>query len=311
MERRWRVGIVGINSLGLFLLERLKLYPRFQVVVAAEPDENRLALAKGFANRLSNQLDVVLTEPLDCVVFAGCGSEEVLERIVSSGKSVVIAQPWRWSFGAMERYGEIALSPRQFVTTFCPHRWSSDVLSASAAMSSGRLGKIRSARLSIAELGLTDDGGAEKFLTEQSFHFIDQLLLFVDSKPVQVFATATTKSPDHDKCGRIVIVEFADGCVAQIDLQFDSRLGYRSGWALEGDQGSYRNHRLYTTTSAGEVIDEPIAITNPSDDGYFDQLDRRFLGQQVNLPTLTQSIRVVQLIEFIEQSASTGRAVRW
>ena len=311
MEHCWRVGIVGINSLGLFLLERLKLYPRFQVVVAADPDANRLLLATGSCHHLSSQSEVVLTELLDCVVFAGGSDEELLSKVLSAEKTAVIAQPWRWSGVVLQRYGESALHPRQFVTTFCPHRWSSDFLSASAALATGRLGAIRSVRLSIAEMGLTDDGGAEEFLAEQSFHFIDQLLLFVDSKPARVFATTTTTSPDYDKCGRVVIIEFVNGCVAQIDLQFGSRLGYRTGWALEGDQGSYRNHRLYGTTSAGEVIDEPIGTTNPSDEGYFNQLDRRFLGQQADLPTLTQSIRVVQLIESIKQSASSGNTVRW
>lgn len=310
MEHRWRVGIVEINSLGLYLLERLKLDGRFEVVRAVDIDAGRERISKGFASSFSSNLNHVLTDPIDCVIFTGANHEELLRATLLAGKSAVIAKPWLWPWRLLQSVNELSLESTQCVTTFCPRRWSSDFLSAAKVMKSERLGKILTAANSVRETCIPDKCGVADFLREQTFHLLDQLLLFVDSKPIQVFATSTVVKPGGDQTGSVLVVEFSNGCVAQIDLQFQSRLGVRTGWTLEGDQGSYRNHRLYTTTAAGEIVDEPVPITNPSDEKFFDDLSRRLHGQEATLPTLTQAIRVGQLIEVIEQSVATGKAIR-
>lgn len=304
-----RIGVVGINSVGLYLLERLKLRGRYRVIVAVDLDANRESLTRGFAESFSSDVGRLETEPLDCLVVTDRGFEESIATALQMGRSVVLAQPWTTSKESQFQFREMSERTRRPVLTFCPRRYSPDFQSALAAVATQRLGAIRTARFSIAEMSLPS-ASPEEFLREQIFHLFDQLLLLVDSKPVQVFARAMSATDSSGQLGRVIVVEFANGCRANIDLQFRSRLGDRTGWELEGEGGSYHQHRIYTTTVAGEIVDEPLPQKHDSDELFFDQLDSLLAAHPGSLETLTHSMQVVQLLECVEQSCSSGEVIR-
>ena len=80
---------------------------------------------------------------------------------------------------------------------------------------------------------------------------------------------------------------------------------------LEGTTGSYRNHRIYTTMADGEIVDEPFSGPSLPNEQFVDQLVSDRDLEISKLPSLTDAARIVQLIERIEESASTGEVVRF
>ena len=310
-SQTWRVGIVGLESVGLFLLEQMSLNTNLQIVGAFEPDQKRRDLTSEQVVTFWDQPETAILSPeTDILVFAEGASVELIAQGILKGKRTVVGCPWSFKSNELQQLWEAANSLKTLTTFAGFRRWASDFVGAYSAKSSGRIGKINYAHLCCWEMSLATDSDSNT-VNEQCFHWLDQLLLLVDSVPKQVFAR---RSPDLDQnLNREIFIylEFSNGCVAQIDLRTQSRLAHRTGWMLEGSQGSYRNHRLYTTMPDGEIVDEPLSVPSVSGDRFAEELVAACSGKSSTLPPLTDAIRVVRLIEQIERSAVTGKVVEF
>lgn len=309
--RNWRVGIIGMSPAGLYLFERLSLRPDISLVGIFEQDRRRREFAGNFGGQYWDQpLTVLTSADVDVVFLVDRVSAELISAGISHGKQIVISRPWLLSSDDLHRLALEAGAASGLTTVACPRRWSADFLGAVAAKNTDRLGTLQSLRMTCCEMSLPPDDSSIGVLREFGFHWLDQLLLLAESTPVQVFAkrlTATGQAHEHGVCA---MIEFASGCVAQIDLQSQSRLAHRTGWMLEGSTGSYRNNRLYTVSSDGEIIDEPLAVVAVPVEPFIDELVSAWRGESSNLAKLIDAARVVELIELIERSATSGEVIR-
>ena len=306
----WRVGIIGVSPAGLYLLERLSLTPGIRLIGAYDPDPARLAMADDQGCVLWEQVLTALTSPItDALFFMGTATAEAISMALTNGKHLVIHQPWQLSSNELRDIGKRAKQLKRATTVFCFRRWSADYLAASAAKNSGRLGVLQSVRFSSCEKSIPLGESSAGVLREFGYHWLDQLLQLVDSAPHRVFAKQFLEAGQKRDYGVWTTIEFANGCLAQIDLQTQSRLSHRTGWMLEGSTGSYRNDRLYTVTTDGEVVDEPLPRTAQPDDPFVAELKRVWQGESTKLPTLEDASHVVHLIEAIEQSARSGEVI--
>ena len=132
-----------------------------------------------------------------------------------------------------------------------------------------------------------------------------------ESFPCSVISKILGSGVDQHTSGFMATIEFANGCIAHIDANPRSRLGDRTGWILEGTTGSYRNDKLYTVASDGEIVDEPVQRPSLSGDPFIAELTSLWSGKATTLPTLADAARVVQLIEAIEQSQKRGEVIHF
>jgi predicted dehydrogenase len=307
----WRVGIIGINSAGLYLLERLSLTPNIRIVGAFDPDPARRGLADHFGCALWKELPSTLAAlETDVLFFAGEISTNVISMVLGNGQHVVLHEPWRLSSDVLFDLSKSATTTNRVATVSCIRRWSADFVGAMTANNSGRLGTLQTVRFSSCEQGIPLDNSSAGMLREFGYHWLDQLLILIDSAPVRVFARRFFEDGETYDHGVWATIEFANGCLAQIDLQSRSRLSHRTGWMLEGSTGSYRNDRLYTTTAEGEIVDEPLPHSERPADPLIDELKLAWQGETTKLPTLANAARVVKLIEAIEQSAELCEVIR-
>ena len=309
--RIWGVGIVGLGQQGLFQLERIKLSADVRVTAAFDLDPQRRNLAAGLGCVFADELSSVIESTATDAVFL---TEELIkttaEEVLRVGRHLVIDRPWKLSHEELQSIHQQAQSSRRVAIYFCPWRWTADFLVASTAIRSGRVGELRTVLFSSFMKHLPGEPGNAGLLREFGFGLLDQLLTLVSSRPESVFAKFQFHGQQVHERGLLAIIEFENGCTAQLNLESDSRLGYRTGWMLEGTQGSYRGERLYTETPDGEIADEPIQRPSFVADPLLNELTSAWHGKPTTLPTLEDAARIVSLINTIERSAETGHVVR-
>lgn len=308
--RTWRVGIVGVNHVGLFLLERVNRASNIRVVGAFDHDPSRRCLVSQAGCELWNDPDSAFqASDVDVVLLMGSASADAIAVALRHGQHVVIDQPWLLTTGELRSLHEQSEAVRCGANIATVRRWSSDFTTSMLAKQTGRLGELRSVRLSVCEQCLPNEERSTGLLREIGFPWFDQLLVLVESTPRHVFARRFYDADQTTEIGFLASIEFASGCVAQLEIRTRTRLSHQTGWMLEGVDGSYRGERLLTTTSDGEIVDEPLGCPDISHDALLEELISAWQGHRSMLPTLADAARVVQLIEILERSADSESTV--
>ena len=310
--RTWRVGIIGVNPAGLFLLERMNLASDIRLVGEVfERDPARRGLAAESGCELWDEpVSAFVDDRVEVVFLMEDISGDMISNALLRGKHVVLDRPWSVSSDKLRGLAEQAAAAGCTATISCFRRRSVDFTAALLAKESGRLGVLDSAKFSSCEQSLPAGASSAGVLREFGFHWLDQLLVLTKSTPMRVFAKRFCDAGHVNDHGFLATIEFTNGCTAHVDVQTKSRLAHRTGWMLEGSTGSYRNDRLYTTTTDGEIIDEPLPRPAVPSGSFLNELVSTCRGSQSNLPTLAEAADVVQLIEALERSDRSGEAIQ-
>ena len=307
----WRVGVLGLGQAGLFYLECLSLCADVRLVGAVDADPQHRALASGAGCQLFDQRDSLLSPTVaDALFLVDDFSEEAAKAVLLGGQHLVIDRPWSVSSEVLRSLGELADKSNRTLTVASPGRWSASFVSAMTALRTGRLGNLHSVRLSSCEKRVPGEMSADGVLREFAYRWIDQLLELVDSTPERVYAKLWSDGQPKQEYGFLALIDFTNGCRAQIEIDTRSRLGFRTGWMIEGSTGSFRNDRLYTEADDGEIVDEPLTHANDSADSFIRELTAMWGGAATTLPTLADAACVVRVIEALERSATSGDVVQ-
>ncbi len=307
----WRVGLLGLGQAGLFYLECLSLSPDIRLIGAFDSDPQRRALATGSGSPLCDQRDALLSPTLADVVFLiDDFSEERARTVLQGGQHLVFDRPWSVSSDVLRSLGQLALNSKRTATIVSPGRSSANFISAMTALQTGRLGSLHSVRLSICEKRVPGETSANGVLREFGYRWIDQLIALVASTPERVYAQLSNHGVPKQESGFFALIDFSNGCRAHVEIDTRSRLGFRTGWMIEGSQGSFRNDRLYTETDDGEIVDEPLSHSSHSNETFISELTKLWRGATTTLPNLADAAIVVQVIEALERSATSGEVVR-
>ncbi len=254
----WRVGVLGLGQAGLFYVECLSLSADIRLVGAFDSDPLRRALATGSGSPLFDQRDSLLSPSVaDAIFLVDDFSEERAKTVLLGGQHLVFDRPWAVSSDLLRSLGELANTSNRTATIVSPGRWSANFVSAMTALGTGRLGNLHSVRLSSFEKRVPGETSAEGVLREFGYRCLDQLFALVDSTPDRVFAKLLNDGGPKQEHGFLAVIDFTNGCRAQIEIDTRSRLGFQTEWMIEGSTGSFRNDRLYTETDDGEIVDEP------------------------------------------------------
>lgn len=305
----WRVGIAGLNPSSLFAIEQLSLDSRFQIVQVAVTNPLQAHLIGNSRYQVSTQPASVLASKDADIFFV---NEEVPFDAVTvalrQGKRIVCQSPWMFSadqWGSLKKY---ASSEESSLAAICAQiRWSSEFVASESAIRSNRLGRLKSIRMTSWEKTIPPRAVVD-VLREVGFERLFQLASLVTAPSRSVYARRFYDDDKHD-VGFLAVIEFADGCLAQIEINIESRLSLRTGWILEGTTGSYRNDRLYTTAEDGEFVDEPLVPPAMPSVSFGDEITRLSQLGEHNAQHVDRIIRTMRLIESIERSTNAGMAV--
>ena len=283
--RIWQVASVGKSPFNTFLRECCQQSAKVKLI---EYDSN-----------LADQADVIF-------VTENC-EQDLLNALLARGKTIVLHQPWKMDSSSLAKLLPETRAPGRLLASGL-RRASTDFQIAQSMLKSGRIGSLQTVQYCSCELGTPSNASGGDLLKEFSYQLFDQLLKLAQDSVSRVYAFYHPQS-SRNPTGLTAVIHFASGSTARIELQICSRLGYRTGWTLEGREGSYRSGKLFTTSSDGEIIDEPVTAKALPNHWLMDQWLLAFERLPSEIPSLSEIIPVVQLLEFVAESAATGQVV--
>lgn len=311
VSKIWQVAVHGLGSFGLDCLERLSLRGDVQVTLAFDADAHQRHRAEGLAIQTASPPgSPVQSDDVDVLFLTEDVSFQALKALIGTGRHVVLHRPWLLTSIELKELHDLAATTTSVVTIAPIRRWSADFQAAISARRTGRIGLMKSLKFASCVKRIPEEKCATSVLREFGYQWLDQSIILADAIPTRVFGKQVARADTSIDDRFLAIIDFANGCDAQIEVDTNSRIGYRMGWILEGQSGSYRANRLYTETSDGEIVDEPIPATCfLSDDPWIDLLVAAWSGTMTTLPALADAAQIVRLIEAIEESVRTGLVV--
>ncbi len=302
-EEPFGVGLIGSSATSRFVCERLSLRSDLRLVATwseEEPDQaSALTLAGVTAtgcHRFLTPCDVMREPGVRVIHFANGSQVDWMRQALRAAKSIVVESPQSLTCDELERLASDAALCRQTAAIYSPRHWETDFVQARSALESGRLGRLLRVRYSVHDDRLPGETFPRGVANELGWPVLDQLLVLLDSRPCHRFDWRHFPSDTDRSDGFIGRFDFVDDVSAVVEVQTRSLLSYRSGWMLEGTVGACRNGRLYTRTSDGEIIDEPLPTPSMSSDHFFDALASTLRGHAHDLPTVSDAIRVEALL---------------
>lgn len=273
--RPFAVAVAGLGPRGWHHLERLSLRDDVRIAAAWDPSLDLCTRARqqGWSTPASLE-SLVHDDAIDGVIVAAALAEraDVVAHCLSAGKHVLVEPPVARSASDAARLYDLAAAHSVCLSAASPRRWEDDLRAARLAVRSGRLGALRTLRLTSATWSpgmavATSDSFQESRSTLELLapHVLDQLAELTSSELVRVW---TQPFPNED--GFLAVLALADGAVVPIDLRRRSFTGRQTGWQLEGEAGGYRGGRIYTPTADGELVDEAIRLEPAPPDPLFD-----------------------------------------
>ena len=302
------VGLVGSSATSRFVCECLSLRSDLRLVATwtdnhqtGETPPFLTGLTPADCRRYMTPLDVMKAPEVRVIHFASGSPTDWMIEALARAKSILVEAPQSLSVEELERLANAASDCEQVAAIYEPRRWDGDFQRARSALKSGRLGRLLRLRYAVHDCRLPNETYPQGVAKELGFPVLDQMLQLIEPLSLMVPSLSVPfvwrhfpSVRDHSE-GFVASFEFAEGVSAILEIQTRSLLGFRSGWMIEGTDGAYRNGRLYTQTSDGEIVDEPVSAPPVSSDPFFDALTASLNRLASDLPTVQGAVRVAAL----------------
>lgn len=297
-------GVLGIDSMGLFHLERLSQLDRWTVSVACDADPQRLRLAEHLASRWeSDWRTAIAASDVDGWFLASNlpNAESIAAELLSARKHVAAGALSMFDSSHLGALARRANEAGVSLTIGGSRRFTPDFASLHDELKRGRVGRIRSLRYVSATPGVLGEATtpAERFLRlrDDVEAAIDQLLSLVDAEIHDVAVRSTTH-------GAIACVRFVDGADALLEWRRGTRAPASEGWWVIGEAGEIYRGRLYTSADDGEIIDEPVPVRSCGIDDWYSHIADRWTGATPLANDVDQWRRWAQLLNDVCRTLS-------
>lgn len=306
-----RVALLGLDQHGWFHWERWRLRGGVQVVAVADADPfRRRAAEHESAAVLTPEQLVASAGKWDAVVvtFGVAQREHWIWALLETGRPVWVEPPVADTWAETRRLMSHVDHHGGSLHVLSPRRADDDYQTALAALKSGRLGLVISARSISAEYAPWASGS--EYVRGQTLAvcgppLFDQLAGLIVARPRRIWAHAF---PGED--GFSAAIEFADNTWAHLEIRRAVRVAHRTGWMLEGDLGSYHQRRLYTTTTDGEIVDEAVAAPSTPTTELYDGL-LQAAGVADAHAERQRALTAAGLFEATQRALTTGESIPW
>lgn len=243
-----RYGLIGAGMMGREHIRNLALIPGSQLVAIADPTNEQVALSiaeaekhlgqtpRGFADHRA----MLAAGGLDAVVIASPNDTHmrVLEDLLTAGKppGILVEKPVVTTLADCARLEALAKGYPAPIWVAMEYRYMPPVAELRRAVKTGEIGALRMFAIREHRFPFLEKVGdwnrfAERTggtLVEKCCHFFDLMRLVVGAEPVRVYASGARDVNHRDERydGRtpdildnaFVIVDFANGCRASLDL---------------------------------------------------------------------------------------------
>lgn len=310
-----RCGVLGKTAVARTFGERIQLTPQLQLVedAAAQHSEcDWLFVGSDFAHRA-----------------------EGIRQALLAGSNVIAPAPIAETPSETQQLLELAQSQACRLELWLPQRGDAEFHLIQQLTRSGEIGDIHRLRYELRQLSpwmlpVTDDdslptkqrAGDEQrhgVLNTLGWAALDQLLELANAQVQKVFARMTSHAlqfgdqsgnafPANIESSVLAVIEFANGCEAQLDIDLATTSTSGPNWWVQGCRGGYERGRLSQTMSDGELFDVPMSRAAVDPMQCFIELLMQ-ADEQAIAARHAHWIAVAQVVSAVRESAATGRVV--
>ncbi len=317
-----QVAVVGYGAAfnrGLYHCNAVKSTEGMSLRAVCDPDPQRREQAtRDHGVKTFAQVDDMLSEDgIDLVVLVTPNHTHfpLAVKALDSGRHVVTEKAMCLTLQEADRMIEASRQNRCLLSVFQNRRWDRDYLTVREIVQGGALGDLFQIDCGVNLFGKPPRGWRRDphagggLLYDWGAHLLDQVVLLVQSEPVDVFAATNRRKTGEADTHARVMVRFGDGLLAEVEVSRASWIP-RPRWRLWGTRGAllHQGAGFRLRTDEGE---REIAYTAPGapNDYYRNIVAVLEEGASLLVPP-DQVRRSIAIIEAALRSDETGASVR-
>ena len=339
-------ALIGYGGMGRWHVEKLRTLPEFEIAGVYDilPERREAAVKDGLT--AYDSLESLLADAsVELVTIATPNDlhRPIAIQAMAAGKHVISEKPVTLSSRDLQAMIDASRKYGRIFSVHQNRRWDEDFLIIKQIYDQNSLGRVFNIESRVhGSRGVPGDwrntwlqGGG--MILDWGVHMLDQLLMLVDEPVVSTFCTVSHVTNDEVDDGFKAIITFGSGLTAQVEVGTSNFINlprwYMQGengtavihdWALDGEivkvSDWEKRDAVPVVTAAGltktmaprteETIQRyPLPKVTSDVRDYYRNIARAIRGEEKQLVTHAQMMRVMRLMEACFKSAEENAVV--
>ena len=339
-------ALIGYGGMGRWHVEKLRTLPEFEIAGVYDilPERREAAVKDGLT--AYDSLESLLADAsVELVTIATPHDlhRPIASQAMAAGKHVISEKPVTLSSRDLQAMIDASRKYGRIFSVHQNRRWDEDFLIIRQIYDQNSLGRVFNIESLVhGSRGVPGDwrntwlqGGG--MILDWGVHMLDQLLMLVDEPVVSTFCTVSHVTNDEVDEGLKAIITFGSGLTAQVEVGTSNFINlprwYMQGengtavihdWALNGEivkvSDWEKRDAVPVVTAAGltktmaprteETIQRyPLPKVESDVRDYYRNIARAIRGEEKQLVTHAQMMRVMRLMEACFKSAEENAVV--
>lgn len=339
-------ALIGYGGMGRWHVEKLRTLPEFEIAGVYDilPERREAAVKDGLT--AYDSLESLLADAsVELVTIATPNDlhRPIAVQAMAAGKHVISEKPVTLSSRDLQAMIDASRKYGRIFSVHQNRRWDEDFLITKQIYDQNSLGRVFNIESRVhGSRGVPGDwrntwlqGGG--MILDWGVHMLDQLLMLVDEPVVSTFCTVSHVTNDEVDDGFKAIITFGSGLTAQVEVGTSNFINlprwYMQGengtavihdWALNGEivkvSDWEKRDAVPVVTAAGltktmaprteETIQHyPLPKVTSDVRDYYRNIARAIRGEEKQLVTHAQMMRVMRLMEACFKSAGENAVV--
>lgn len=339
-------ALIGYGGMGRWHVEKLRTLPEFEIAGVYDilPERREAAVKDGLT--AYDSLESLLADAsVELVTIATPNDlhRPIAVQAMAAGKHVISEKPVTLSSRDLQAMIDASRKYGRIFSVHQNRRWDEDFLIIKQIYEQNSLGRVFNIESRVhGSRGVPGDwrntwlqGGG--MILDWGVHMLDQLLMLVDEPVVSTFCTVSHVTNDEVDDGFKAIITFGSGLTAQVEVGTSNFINlprwYMQGengtavihdWALNGEivkvSDWEKRDAVPVVTAAGltktmaprteETIQRyPLPKVESDVRDYYRNIARAIRGEEEQLVTHAQMMRVMRLMEACFKSAEENAVV--
>jgi len=342
-----KAAIIGFGGMGSFHAKQIKEISSIEIVGVYDINPERVKIAVELGYNGYSTLEECLLSDIELVIIATQNNfhRELSIKALNAGKHVICEKPVMMNSEELEEVIEVAKLQNKIFTVHQNRRWDKDFRIVKEALDKNLIGepfyiesRVQGSKGVPGDWRCVKEAGGGMLL-DWGVHLLDQILWLVDSPVTEIYAQLlSVKFKDVDDNFK-VLLKFENNLSALIEvdtytfiplprwhISTDAGTLVINDWECNGkilkaNQVEFKWEEGIVYTSAGptktmaprplETIDEiPLPEMNPNCKDYYDNVAKAIKGEEEQIVTHKQMLRVMKTIDAIFKSSQNGECIK-
>ena len=342
-----RLAVIGYGGMGGWHTKKIKKLPEIQLAGIYDINPEKIALARENEIFAYDSMEALLADPsVDLVTVAVPNHlhRDICIAAMDAGKNVICEKPVAMNIQQVRDMVEAANRNGVLFTVHQNRRWDEDFRIVKKLYEENTLGRIfRIESRTHGSRGIPGDWRNQKqygggMLMDWGVHLLDQLLWMLPGKILSVYAQMSYVTNENCDDGFTAQLQFENDVVVEVQVATSNFIGlprwYVLGengtasierWTLEGKivmVSDWENRdAVPVVTAAGitktmaprtsETIKEyPLPRIECDVRDFYRNVVKTLHGEETQIVTHDQVLRVMNLMEAIRRSAATNEVIK-